>query len=54
MARTLLATFPPGNRTSVDISLGVVAKFIPAGRVHDVLRQTFFTRIVHPDESLYI
>jgi len=39
MARTL-ATLPAGSRITDYMSLGVIAKFIPSARVHDVLRET--------------
>src|SRR5581483_1590812 len=39
MARTL-AALPAGSRITDYISLGVIAKFFPAEKVHDILRQT--------------
>lgn len=39
MARTI-ATLPSGSRITDYISLGVVAKFVPAEKVREVLRQT--------------
>jgi len=39
MARTV-ATLPAGSRITDYISLGVIAKFFPAEKVHDILRQT--------------
>ena len=39
MARTI-ASLPAGSRITDYISLGVIAKFFPADRVRDVLRQT--------------
>lgn len=39
MARTV-ATLPAGSRITDYISLGVIAKFIPAGKVHEILRET--------------
>ncbi len=39
MARTV-ATLPAGSRITDYISLGVVAKFVPAEKVREVLRQT--------------
>jgi hypothetical protein len=39
MARTV-ATLPAGSRISDYISLGVIAKFFPAGKIHEVLQQT--------------
>jgi hypothetical protein len=39
MARTV-ASLPAGSRITDYISLGVIAKFFPADRVHEVLKQT--------------
>ena len=39
MARTV-ATLPAGSRISDYISLGVIAKFFPAEKIHAVLKQT--------------
>lgn len=39
MARTV-ASLPAGSRITDYISLGVVAKFFPADKVHEVLKQT--------------
>ena len=39
MARTL-AALPAGSRITDYISLGVIAKFFPAEKVHEVLQQT--------------
>src|SRR6202795_4415020 len=39
MARTV-ATLPAGSRISDYISLGHIAKFFPAEKIHGVLRQT--------------
>jgi len=39
MARTV-ATLPAGSRISDYISLGVIAKFFPAEKIHEVLKQT--------------
>src|ERR1700680_3302405 len=39
MARTL-AALPAGSRITDYISLGVVAKFFPVGKIHEVLEQT--------------
>ena len=39
MARTV-ATLPAGSRISDYISLGVIAKFFPAEKIHEVLEQT--------------
>jgi Insertion element 4 transposase N-terminal/Transposase DDE domain len=39
MARTL-AELPAGSRISDYISLGVIAKFFPVEKIHDVLKQT--------------
>ena len=39
MARTL-AELPAGSRITDYISLGVIAKFFPAEKIHDVLKQT--------------
>jgi hypothetical protein len=39
MARTV-ATLPAGSRISDYISLGVIAKFFPVEKIHEVLRQT--------------
>ena len=39
MARTV-ATLPAGNRISDYFSLGVIAKFFPAGKIHEVLKRT--------------
>jgi hypothetical protein len=39
MARTA-ATLPAGSRMSDYISLGVIAKFFPAEKIHEVLAQT--------------
>jgi hypothetical protein len=39
MARTV-ATLPAGTRISDYISLGVIAKFFPAEKIHEVLKQT--------------
>ena len=39
MARTV-ATLPAGSRITDYISLGVIAKFFPVEKVHEVLRQT--------------
>lgn len=39
MARTL-ATLPAGSRITDYISLGVIAKFFPVEKIHDVLEQT--------------
>src|SRR5713101_2245158 len=39
MARTV-ASLPAGSRITDYISLGVIAKFFPAGKVHEALKQT--------------
>jgi hypothetical protein len=39
MARTV-ATLPAGSRISDYISLGVIAKFFPAEKIHEILKQT--------------
>src|SRR6266481_5916237 len=39
MARTL-AKLPAGSRITDYISLGVIAKFFPVEKIHDVLEQT--------------
>jgi len=39
MARTV-ATLPAGSRITDYISLGVIAKFFPAEKIHEVLKQT--------------
>src|ERR1700731_708986 len=39
MARTV-ATLPAGSRISDYISLGVIAKFFPAEKINEVLKQT--------------
>jgi hypothetical protein len=39
MARTV-ATLPAGSRISDYISLGVIAKFFPAEKIREVLKQT--------------
>jgi len=39
MARTL-AELPAGSRITDYISLGVVAKFFPAEKIHEVLKET--------------
>ena len=39
MARTL-ATLPAGSRITDYISLGVIAKYFPADKVHAVLKDT--------------
>src|ERR1700688_167516 len=39
MARTL-AELPAGSRITDYISLGVIAKFFPVEKIHDVLKQT--------------
>ena len=39
MARTL-AQLPAGSRITDYISLGVIAKFFPAAKIHEVLAQT--------------
>jgi hypothetical protein len=39
MARTI-ATLPAGSRITDYISLGVIAKFFPAGKIHAVLEET--------------
>ncbi len=39
MARTL-AELPAGSRVTDYISLGVIAKFFPAEKIHEVLEQT--------------
>ncbi|MBZ2176389.1 MAG: transposase domain-containing protein, partial [Acidobacteria bacterium] len=39
MARTI-ASLPAGSRITDYISLGVIAKFFPAGKVHEILQET--------------
>jgi hypothetical protein len=39
MARTV-ASLPAGSRITDYISLGVIAKFFPAGKIHEVLQET--------------
>lgn len=39
MARTV-AALPAGSRISDYISLGVIAKFFPAEKIHEILKQT--------------
>jgi hypothetical protein len=39
MARTI-ATLPPGSRITDYISLGVIAKFFPIVKIHEVLKET--------------
>ena len=39
MARTV-AALPAGSRITDYISLGVIARFFPAGKIHEVLKQT--------------
>ena len=39
MSRTL-ATLPAGSRITDYISLGVIARFFPAAKIHEVLSQT--------------
>src|SRR5215204_4648027 len=39
MARTV-ATLPAGSRITDYISLGVIAKFFPAEKIHEILKQT--------------
>jgi len=39
MARTV-AALPAGSRITDYISLGVIAKFFPAERIHKILKQT--------------
>jgi len=39
MARTV-AAMPAGSRISYHIRLGVIAKFFPAEKIHEVLKQT--------------
>jgi hypothetical protein len=38
MARTV-ATLPAGSRISDYISLGVIARFFPAEKIHEILKQ---------------
>ncbi len=40
MARTLAVELPAGSRVTDYISLGVIAKFFPAEKIHEVLEQT--------------
>jgi Insertion element 4 transposase N-terminal/KTSC domain len=48
MARTL-AELPAGSRITDYISLGVIAKFFPAERIHEVLAQTQRTSVREGD-----
>jgi hypothetical protein len=50
MARTL-AELPAGSRIIDYISLGVIARFFPAEKIHEVLEQT---RRASPDFSQHI
>jgi len=53
MARTV-ATLPAGSRITDYISLGVIAKFFPADKVHEVLKQTGRTSIRERDLPAHV
>jgi Insertion element 4 transposase N-terminal len=48
MARTV-ASLSAGSRITGYISLGVIAKFFPAGKVHELLKRTQRTRVRERD-----
>ena len=48
MARTL-AELPAGSRITDYISLGVIAKFFPTEKIHEVLEQTKRTSVRERD-----
>lgn len=53
MARTV-ATLPAGSRITDYISLGVIAKFFPAGKVGEVLKQTNRTSVRERDLPAHV
>jgi Insertion element 4 transposase N-terminal/Transposase DDE domain len=53
MARTL-AELPAGSRITDYISLGVIAKFFPAGKIHEVLEQTERTSVRERDLPAHV
>jgi hypothetical protein len=53
MARTL-AELPAGNRITDYISLGVIAKFFPVEKIHDVLEQTHRASIRERDLPAHV
>jgi hypothetical protein len=53
MARTV-ATLPAGSRITDYISLGVIAKFFPAEKIHEVLKQTHRASIRERDLPAHV
>jgi hypothetical protein len=53
MARTV-ATLPAGSRISDYISLGVIAKFFPVEKIHEVLKQTHRASIRERDLPAHV
>jgi hypothetical protein len=53
MARTL-ATLPAGSRITDYISLGVIAKYFPADKVHSILKETKRTSIRQRDLPAHV
>jgi len=53
MARTV-ASLPAGSRITDYISLGVIAKFFPADKVHEVLKQTGRTSVRERDLPAHV
>jgi len=53
MARAV-ASLPAGSRITDYISLGVIAKFFPADKVHEVLNQTGRTSVREPDLPAHV
>lgn len=53
MARTI-ASLPAGSRITDYISLGVIAKFFPADKVHEVLNQTGRTSVRERDLPAHV
>jgi hypothetical protein len=53
MARTV-ATLPAGSRITDYISLGVIAKFFPADKVHAVLRETGRSSVREPNLPAHV
>jgi hypothetical protein len=53
MARTL-ATLPAGSRITDYISLGVIAKYFPADKVHSILKETKRTSVRQRDLPAHV
>ena len=53
MARTL-AELPAGSRITDYISLGVIAKFFPTEKIHEVLEQTKRTSVRERDLPAHV